>query len=117
MSLEKQKNLLKELIVVRQKGFIQKLELLLSEDLGKIRYDELAATFSSEFFSPMIEVEKKTTEWEIQTLPKYKSIHLIFSSKVNSNQVQRVSEHICKKYNCRSVFYPSFPQKVDLIGF
>lgn len=122
MRINKHTELLKELIAAQKSGFITKLELVLEESFGIIDYDDRTSTFSTKFTAQIsnsdLEAELELVEQtQIENVPDCRTISVVFADAVSTEQIHKISSHVCKKYGCKTILHPKEPKTLNVVGY
>lgn len=108
-------NLLKELLLVKDSGYLTSISLCLDNRL-KIIYDPDSLMFKQEILDVTYSVDSKSYDIdELDKIPEYSLISILFDSDVSKNTVVDIINYVSQKYKCKCKLYHG--NKLDIWKF
>lgn len=106
-------NLLKELLLVKDTGYIHSLSLRI-DNRCKVTYDPDTITFKQDIADVDVNAQSYSID-DIDLIPEYNSITIVFYSDVSMNTMRNIVEHASKTYNCECKLLGG--NRLDFINF
>ena len=111
--INRQKQIISELLKARDNGFIDRIDVVLEEKSARIIYDPDAAMFKNEW-SDIQMLNDPSHVNDLEELPNYKSLYVIFSSNVLQKTVQKIADYVSNTYQCKHTIHQL---RVDFFEF
>lgn len=109
-----QKLILQEFLKAQASGFVEKIDLEISKDLGKILYDPDTTMYKTEWdWIDAATVRSISQSDDLDEYPHFSSLYVKFKTSVRQTVIEEIAKYVIKRYSCKVSIYNG---RLDVYG-